>query len=118
MINYPDRISEIEVQFDLVNKLKKKYQKKGYQIRMNVLGKIGLKKNYFDIVIFLNKKPYLIIEVKKSQSGVNPKQMKEYLSYNVPLIYCNNKSNIPSVLKSIEYHFNKLYTSKIITSIQ
>lgn len=113
-IPFPKRMNEFELHCNLYMKLKRIYERKGYRVRAEVSGKNGLKLSRFDIVIFFDKHPLVIIEVKKNRASFSAKQLKEYSKYNVPLIYCNNKSDIPNVMQALNYHFSKLFSSKVI----
>lgn len=107
-------MNEFELHCKLYTKLKRIYEKKGYRVRAEVTGKYGLKRHRFDIVIFYGEHPLVIIEVKKNRASLSAKQLKEYSKYNIPLVYCNNKSDIPNVIQALNYHFKKLFSYKVI----
>ena len=103
MIKYPKRINEAEVETILVNKLKSSLPSE-YNIRQQVYGKIGLKRSRFDIVVFFEEQPYVIIEVKKQKKLITAKQEKEYRAYGIPFIHCYNQSCVKRVVEQIQYH--------------
>jgi len=92
-ITEPSKCSEFEVQAWLYSAL----QAAGFNVRGEVVTKTGLSQRgfkvaRFDLVIFRNGVPQMIIEVKDKprsdgQINVEGRQYKKYTAFGIPLAY-------------------------------
>jgi hypothetical protein len=96
-IPYPSRLSEHEVQTRLFNEL----ISLGIDARCQVSSADG--KCLFDIVVFKDRLPILIIEVKRSFAllgGRKGNQIHKYRQYGIKVISCQGPEAIRSCIES------------------
>lgn len=103
-IPYPRNVKEAEVQALLFASLRSL----GYDARMEVNNEVykrGGDTCRFDIVVFLDKLPMCIVEVKSSRvkwkSTWNTAQNDEYRSYGLPYIGCKGVSEMPQAIADV-----------------
>jgi type I site-specific restriction-modification system R (restriction) subunit len=97
-VDYPQRYSEFEIQASVWSVLKKN----GVDVRGEVKA-LGCR---FDLVIYKNKEPICIIEVKnkrrdKPEYEVKSKQLKRYRLFGIPVLYCANHHYILSTVDKV-----------------
>jgi len=109
-INYPDHVSEFEVQAYLYWMLK---QSTAADIRAEVKsrGTHGLRPSKtacrFDIVVFKNAVAVCIVEVKSdkvrhSTTMQDTRQGTRYPTYGVPVVVCYGMNDIPIVISTVQ----------------
>lgn len=100
MIPYPEVPSEHEVQTALFNLLRKN----GVDARCQVMSLD--RKCLFDVVVYRDKKAFLIIEVKKSigKRG-SGSQIHKYRQYGIKAVYCQGMGEIKACVR---YALNKI----------
>ena len=113
-IDYPDKVSEREVQAELFVKLKCL----GYNARCDVRGENSGRKTKFDIVIFdINNNAKFIIEIKSNNYDKSyvinkfntSKRKQKYDRFNIPTLCCANKKSISSLIWRLKKEFEPDY---------
>jgi len=106
VIDYLNKDSEFDIQATLYNELK---LVNGLEVfgEFKVLGgKIGssVRKQLcrFDLIVFKNKKPLVIIEVKRGNrnKGIR-KQLDSYRKFGIPVLVCKKMKGIKYILKQV-----------------
>lgn len=114
MIDYPEKISEAEIQAELWHRLKAM----NIDARLQVNQRIGGRNPRLDIVIFKDYIAICIIECKswsksyirnrKYQQAKNTKQILKYKQYfNLPVLICGCTNAIAPVSKIVESIYAK-----------
>lgn len=88
MIKYPKQYSEFEIQSALYQKLKSK--------NIDTRAEVQIGNSRFDLVVYQNKNPICIIEVKKlftnkfrhKQNRKLNAQISKYQTFNIPVFTC------------------------------
>lgn len=100
-INYPERTAEFEIQAELYTAIK--------ELGFDVRGEVKAYRSMFDLVVFKLYKPKCIIEVKSSKNIIRSRerlsksgQHRKYSMFNLPLVYCYSKQEIPRCLDIIK----------------
>jgi len=119
MIKYPKKQSEFELQAHIYNEIKSL----GHDVRAEVTHYINTTKQAskcrFDLVVFIDEKPAVIIEVK---DGVFESEQREELLYNmwlrtrqgikyksigVPVVYCRGFHSVNRSMYLIKKYINE-----------
>lgn len=107
-ISKNDKTQEFEYQANLLKKIKEG----GYTVRGNVSAVKNNKKSIFDLVIFKDEDPVLILETKNTDYkallyGKISAQIKKYQEYNLPILVCTPLVEEDFILKIIKKAVSK-----------
>jgi hypothetical protein len=101
VIPYPRRISEFEIHAEVFMILKGL----GYDIR----GEVSAPGSRFDLVMFKNKEPKVVIEVKRlkrpNRFRSNGRRISRYRSYGVPVVVCLNENYIVDTIEKAKKYY-------------
>jgi len=107
-ISKNEKTQEFEYQANLL----KKIQEGGFDVRGNVSAVKNGKKSIFDLVIFRDEDPVLILETKNTEYkallyGKISAQIKKYQEYGLPIVVCTPLVEDDFILKIIKKTVNK-----------
>jgi len=107
MISIPERKSEFELQAELFFALKEA----GFYVRGEVSALNQGKKSIFDLVVFVDGKAEIIIEVKNTPHlallcGKQTKQAQKYKTYGLAVIYHTSLHSIIETVEKVKKYFD------------